>query len=199
MSEVLKQSKRDDEPLNWLAFRYISDEMSDAEVNAFESRLDPESSAFDVAACEAVARAVQFNDAVAVALEDVARPVAQLNREQTSRRDVTARRVSVLAASVTVLAVGWALTLPVVPVSVEVVEHPAPQPLSFEKSSDVTGELVQIWADSDDELLSSVTELQQAIPAAGVPEYFSADVPDWLLAAVQTDDASATSPEIMEN
>lgn len=199
MSEVLKQSKRDDEPLTWLAFRYISDEMSEAEIDAFESRLNPDSDAFEVAACEAVARAVQLNDAVAVASEDVARPVSQLNSEPASRRDVAARRVSVLAASVTVLAVGWVLTLPVVPVSVAVVEAPAPQPLPLvENSSDMTGELVQIWADSDDELLSSVTEVQ-VLPASGVSEYFSADVPDWLLAAVQTNDASATNPEVMEN
>ena len=108
MSEVLKQSKLDDEPLNWLAFRYISDEMSEAEVDAFETRLNPESDAFEVAACEAVARAVQLNDAVAVASADDVRPVSQLTREQTSRGDLTARRVSVLAAAVTVLAVGWA-------------------------------------------------------------------------------------------
>lgn len=199
MSEALKQSKRDDEPLHWLAFRYISDEMSEAEVDAFESRLNPDSDAFEVAACEAVARAVQLNDAVAVASADDVRPVSKLNRVPTSRRAVAARRVSVLVVSVTVLAVGWVLTLPVVPVSVAVVETPAPQPFSpFENSSDMTGELVQIWADSDDGLLSSVTEVQ-VIPASNVSEYFSADVPDWLLAAVQTDDASATNPEVMEN
>lgn len=196
MSEVLKQSKLDDEPLNWLAFRYISDEMSEAEVDAFESRLNPDSDAFEVAACEAVARAVQFNDAVAVASADDARAVSQLTREQTSRGDLTARRVSVLAASVTVLTVGWALALPVSSPSVEVVDSPAPLPA--ESTSSPTGELVLMWADSGDELLSAVEEIH-VLPADTMPEYLSPDVPDWLLAAVQTHDGSSTSPEVMEN
>lgn len=197
MSEVLKQSKLDDEPLNWLAFRYISDEMSEAEVDAFETRLNPESDAFEVAACEAVARAVQLNDAVAVASADDVRPVSQLTREQTSRGDLTARRVSVLAASVTVLAVGWALALPVSSPSVEVVDSPAPRPAES-TSDDTTSELVLIWADSGDELLSAVDEIH-VLPADVMPEYLSPDVPDWLLAAVQTDGGSSTSPEVMEN
>ena len=105
MSEVMKQSELSDEPLSWLACRYISDEMSDTELDAFESRLNPDSSAFELAACEAVARAVQLNDAVAVASEAIAQPAPQIVGEQTSRRDVVARRVSLVAASVTVLAV----------------------------------------------------------------------------------------------
>lgn len=197
MSEVLKQSKLDDEPLNWLAFRYISDEMSEAEVDAFETRLNPDSDAFEVAACAAVARAVQLNDAVAVASADDVRPVSQLTREQTSRGDLTARRVSVLAASVTVLAVGWALALPVSSPSVEVVDSPAPRPAES-PSDDTTSELVLIWADSGDELLSAVDEIH-VLPADVMPEYLSPDVPDWLLAAVQTDGGSSTSPEVMEN
>lgn len=197
MSEVLKQSKLDDEPLNWLAFRYISDEMSEAEVDAFETRLNPESDAFEVAACEAVARAVQLNDAVAVACEPVARPVSQLTRELTSRGDVAARRVSVLAALVTVITVGWALTLPTSPSRVEVVDSPAPLPAES-PSDDTTGELVLMWADSGDELLSAVEEIH-VIPADAMPEYLSPDVPEWLLAAVQTDGGSSTSPEVMEN
>jgi hypothetical protein len=196
MSEVLKQSEMNDEPLRWLAFRYVSDEMSDAEVAEFEGRLNPDSEAFEVAACEAVARAVQLNDAVAVACEPVARPATQAAFEESGRRNVAARRVSLLAASVTVLAVGWALTLSDVPQPADVVEHPALQPL--ENPSDMTGELVQIWADSSVELLSVVEDVR-LLPAENVPEVFSTDVPDWLLAAVQTHDASATSPEVLEN
>jgi hypothetical protein len=195
MSEVLKPSELNDEPLIWLAFRYVSDEMSETEAAEFESRLNPDSETFEVAACEAVARAVQLNDTVAIACEPVTQPAAQATFGESSRRDVAARRVSVLAASIAVLVVGWALTLPGLPQSVEVVEHPAPQPI--EHSSDRTGELVLIWADSDSELLSEVEV--QILPAEDLPEYFSADVPDWLLAAVQTRDASSDSPEVMEN
>ena len=196
MSEVMKQSELNDEPLSWLAFRYVSDELANAEVVAFESRLNPDSPAFEVAACEAVARAVQLNNAVAAACEPVSRPAPQSTLEETSRPDLTARRVSLMVASITVLTVCWALTLPTAPQSVEVVEHPVPQPL--ETASDVSGELVQIWADSSNELLSIVEEVQ-VIPADDMPEYFSADVPEWLLAAVQSRDASSVSPEVMEN
>ncbi len=195
MSEVMKQSELNDEPLSWLACRYISDEMSDTELDAFESRLNPDSSALELAACEAVARAVQLNDAVAVASEAIAQPAPQIAGEQTSRRNVVARRVSLVAASVTVLAVGWALTLPTSPQR-EVVDSPAPQPV--ESTSDLSGELVLIWADSGDKLLSAVEEAH-VLPGDDLPEYLSPDVPDWLIAAVQTSDVSSTSPEVMEN
>jgi hypothetical protein len=193
MSEVMRQSEQNDEPLSWLAFRYVSDEMSDAEVVEFESRLNPDSPTFELAACEAVARAVQLNDAVAAASEPVSRPAPQSDREETSSRDLTARRVSLMAASITVLAVGWALTLPTQHQPVEVVDSPAPQPLETE-----SGELVQIWADSGDELLSVIEEVQMP-PADDLPEYFSTDVPEWLLAAVQSRDASSADPEVLEN
>jgi hypothetical protein len=62
----------------------------------------------------------------------------------------------------------------------------------------MSGELVQIWADSGNELLSVVEEIQMP-PAEDLPEYFSADVPDWLLAAVQSRDASSVDPEVLEN
>ena len=113
MSEVMKQSELNDESLSWLAFCYVSGEMSDAEVAAFEARLDPESPSFELEACEAVARAVQLNDAVADAMEPVVHraPVIRLAAPAASteddRRDVFARRVSLAAASITVLAVGW--------------------------------------------------------------------------------------------
>ncbi len=197
MSEVMKQTESNDEPLSWLAFRYVSDEMSDVEVDAFEVRLNPDSPEFDLAACEAVARAVQLNDAVAMASEAAVRPVVEQASGQTSRRDVTARRVSLMVASVTVIAVGWALTLPTSPPRGQVVDSPAPQSVNS-PSDDATGELVLIWADSGDELLSAVEEVH-VLPADAMPEYLSPDVPDWLLAAVQTHDGSSSNPEVMEN
>jgi len=196
MTELMKQSELNDELLGWLAFRYISDEMSDAEVDAFEVRLNPDSPEFDLAACEAVARAVQLNDAVTVASEAAVHPVVEQAGSETSRRDATARRISLLVASVTVMAVGWALTLPAFPPRVEVVYSPAPQ--SVAPTPDASGELVLMWADSGEELLSAAEDVH-TFPADAMQGYLSPDVPDWLLAAVQTHDGSAISPEVMEN
>jgi hypothetical protein len=194
MSEVVKQYEPNDEPLSWLAFRYFSDEMSDIEVAEFEARLDPESDTFELATCEAVARAVQLNDAVAVACEPAIGSVLPSPVGHAHRRGLLTRRVSLLASAITVLAVGWALTTP--PESVEVVEHPAPLPVEI--SSGVSGELIQLWANSGDELISVVDDAQM-VPAVDVPDYRSDDVPDWLFAAVQSYDASSTDSEVMEN
>lgn len=196
MSEVVKQSEFEDEPLSWLAFRYISDEMSDAEVAEFEARLNPDSATFELDACKAVARAVQLSDVVTAAVEPAVQHASPSKNISKVRRDVFARRVSLLAASIAVVVAGWALTTVSAPEAIEIVDHPAPLPA--EDSSDVSGELVQIWADSGDELLTAVEEAQIQ-PVEDTSEFVSDDVPDWLLAAVQSHDTSSVSPEVMEN
>lgn len=201
MSEVMKQSEMRDDSLSWQAFCYVSGEMSDTEVVEFEARLNPESPLFELEVCEAVARAVQLNDAVAEATEPVVdripvvRQASPAASAEDGRRDVFARRVSLAAASITVLAVGWVLTSSPSPQTFEVVDHPSP--LSVEDSSDVSGELVQIWADSGNELLSAGEEVQIQ-PVDDTSEFVNDDVPDWLLAAVQSHNIS-TAPEVMEN
>ena len=52
--------QRHDEDMNWLAFQYISGEMSSEEAQAFEQVLDD-----NVAACEAVSQALTLADAIA--------------------------------------------------------------------------------------------------------------------------------------
>lgn len=69
--------------LNWLAFRYIADEMSDDERSRFDARL-----ADDLAAQQAVAQAVELTQAIALseALEKPAlsrEPVATTSQSQT--------------------------------------------------------------------------------------------------------------------
>lgn len=201
MSEVVKQSEFEDEPLRWLAFRYISDEMSDAEVAEFEARLNPDSARFELEACKAVSRAVQLSDVIAeVVGEEAVGPAVRHTSPPENfsrvRRDVFARRVSLLAASIAVAVAGWALTTSSAPEAIEIVNHPAPLPV--EDSSDVSGELVQLWADSGDELLTAVEEAQIQ-PVDDSAEFVSDDVPDWLLAAVQSHDTSSASHEVMEN
>ena len=69
--------------LDWQAFRYVAGEMEAAEAASFERRLDG-----DLAACEAVARAVELTHAVALAEEEATAQSAAIG----SARPVDRRR-----------------------------------------------------------------------------------------------------------
>ena len=142
-------------------------------------------------------RVVQLSDAIVLANESAVPCVTSPSSlSGTVRRDVVARRISLLVASITVLVVGWTLTLPISSLHLEVVDSPAL--LEAEQSLDVSCKLVQIWASPDDELVLPAEEAH-LLPVDDLPEHFRTDVPDWLLAAVQSRDASLTSSEVMEN
>ena len=138
--------KNDFSDLDWLAFRYIANELTADEHEAFELRL-----ADDAAACEALARAVELTDTIHAAetLAPVASsPPAALWRARLSWLAAGATAAAVLiavsialpkylaspevAARVsTDLAVAWSKTLPVVPqgamhLPLEVAGPPAP-------------------------------------------------------------------------
>jgi hypothetical protein len=74
--------------LDWLAFRYAANEMSDAEIESFERRLQE-----DTAACEAVAQAVNLSHALAVVTRD-AEP------KRAPRRGLSAWRFGAVAAGI---------------------------------------------------------------------------------------------------
>lgn len=221
MSEVISQSEsqfdRETEPLVWLAFRYVSGEMDDHEHADFESRLDPESSLFELAACEAVARAVRLHDVITDAVSagsvepsHTDRPTAVVlpvsgSDEQTVdqlwRRDVLARRISLLTSVAGMAAVGWLLTASGPDVLNEVADR---RSQSAQAHVDEAAELVHFWADTKSDLMPLTDELPLA--AADSPDMLSTDVPDWLLAAVQSREgvsgpieSGLPEPEVLEN
>ena len=207
MSDVTSHNQPDDETLSWLAFRYVSGEMADGELSEFEARLDSGSEAFELAACEAVATAVQLGDAVVAAFEPaswtldsaVSTPVSDERPSSSGRRGSFSRRVSMTASAVAVVAVGWLLTTSVPEFAVDVSDRTST--LSDDDVSVGASEMVRIWADSVGEVGSNVDE-QLLVSTVDVPTVFKADVPDWLLAALQSQQDAAnglTGPEVLEN
>ena len=216
MSDAFAQFEMNDQPesgeetLGWLAFRYISGEMADHEVAAFEARLDAESELFEQAACEAVARAVQLKDAIVAAVrlnsstdcveQTAVAPQVSSSTNLTQRRDLVARRISLLASAVVVVAAGWLLTASFGPEStVKVVDRSDSPVVSVQP--DVAGELVRFWVSSSTELALAADE-PPVLSSAYLPDALSTDVPDWLFAAVQSREESAaglSDPEVLEN
>ena len=210
MADADINTQSDDEGLDWLAFRYASGELTKSEQAAFESRLNSDSESFSLAACEAVAQSVQLCDVVVAAFdarsESVVAPLDEpaapraMSRSWTRslRRDVVTRRTSIAAAVAAVVAVGWMLTSSDRGRTVEVVD--AEGTSMVEADPETASEIVRFWADSDSELdLGSDDRL---LTVADVPDTLSADVPDWLLAAVQSQQSTGdalSEPEVLEN
>ncbi|MDA1165284.1 MAG: hypothetical protein O3B13_19465 [Planctomycetota bacterium] len=215
MSDVISYNQPDDESLSWLAFRYVSGEMADGELSEFEARLDSGSEAFELAACEAVATAVQLGDAVVAALEPaswtldsaISTPVSDERPSSSGRRGSFSRRVSMTASAVAVVAVGWLLTTSVSVTKVAVDISDRTCKLSDDGVSVGASEMVRIWADSVGEVgevgeVGSNVDEQLLVSTVDVPTVFNADVPDWLLAALQSQQDAAnglTGPEVLEN
>lgn len=215
MSRIYPQRESETEPLIWLAFRYISGEMNDCEQADFETRLDAESSAFDVAACEAVARAVRLRDVIRDDVfreaEREAAAVGSVKADQTLSdscdrlargREVLARRICLLTSAVVVAAMGWLASVSGPGRVDDIADHRNPTgQLPFDEAA----ELVHFWTDTKTELKSSSDDTQP-LPSLDVPDLLSADVPDWLLAAVQSREESSVlmpsglpEPEVLEN
>lgn len=214
MSELFPQSEIESERLIWLAFRYISGEMTDREHTDFESRLDPESSLFELAACEAVARAVRLHDVITDAIPTRSTKQAHASDsppvvlsvsgsvDHFRRRDVLARCISLLTSVVGVAAVGWLLTASGPGVLKDVADR---RSQSAQAHVEDAAELVHFWADTKSDLMPLTDELSP-LPAADLPDMLNTDVPDWLLAAVQSRDrvsglieSGLAEPEVLEN
>lgn len=202
MADADKNTQPDDESLNWLAFRYVSGEMTDSELVDFEARLAPDSESFSLAACQAVAEAVQLGDVVVAAFDSASasetEPLADLpeSRKKSPRRESFARRASIAAS---VVAAGWMLSGSSPEPALDVVNREDPSITNDD--SDAASEMVRFWADADSEVVPGAEE-HQLLTAADVPGTLTADVPDWLLAAVQSQQSASdalSEPEVLEN
>lgn len=168
--------------LDWLAFRYITGELSAVDGQAFEARLES-----DLDACEAVARAVQLVETLALGVGSVhkvlAMPVVEVQSDSMSGLAAgnnwrTARRWALTAVSgAAALVVIGVLSLRTEP-RVEMVEP----------------SVVEIWADSwhaDGEPEPVAVE----IPNADLADADDLVAPGWLMAAVQGDPATISETD----
>lgn len=198
---------RSDE-LNWLAVRYVSGEMTEAEAAAFEERLGT-----DELACEAVSKAVQMTLAVRAAFDEkttvgqvsnlsVASKPNRLKTCPTARvATKTARRISLTAAAVAVLAVlflanrhepnGVATAQSERDRALAVLWTQAGLEMPAIPEMDDPGE-----AESPDSDAADPTEDEHRPP----PVDLVADVPEWLLVALASQSgADEDEDEILEN
>lgn len=164
--------------LDWLAFRYIAGELSPVEGQAFEARLES-----DLAACEAVARAVQFAETMTLGVGSASKVVA--SPAVVARSGLAAGRNWSTARRWALTAVSGAAALVVVGVL----------SLRTEPRTEVAEpSVVEIWADSWH------TDAEPEPVAAEIGHADLADTddlvaPGWLMAAVHGDSATVSETD----
>lgn len=166
--------------LDWLAHRYLLDEMSGEEVVAFEERL-----ATDEGAAEALARGTMLLATVSEAFRE--RRTTDRRRAIEPAAPGTHRRSNRLAGFVAVAA-SFAL------VCLLGVSQMSRWRFDGRDPSGTAAELVSIWRESASEPPTESDPIaadDDAQPAAD-------DVPDWLMAAVALD-VPETDDEVLEN
>jgi hypothetical protein len=163
--------------LDWLAFRYIADELSPDEAASFETLL-----AGDQAACDAVVRAVELSQTIVAAQVQSARP-----------QPISAQRH--WTAPLMLIACGTAACL-LIALSLNFSSHSP-------NRSTVSDELVTAWnqqleQSSDGPTLEEPSDADEA-------EFVTAEAPSWMLDAVRSlnglepsDDEESNSSETME-
>lgn len=181
-----------DVELDWIAFCYLSDELSAEDRDVFESRL-----ADDLTACEAVARAMQLAESMACAIPDDDRTVQSAS--PAPRRASGRASVAVAVAVVTLL-------LAIVPLFQQSDER-----LAVEQETQDADAIVAMWSGSRELIDQDVDQEQRPLQpsnelaGADAPEAnqeiaavdSSVDVPAWLLAAVKAE--SEADPTVLEN
>lgn len=207
MSDIGNSNHPSNHNLSWQAFLYVSGEMTDSELAAFEDQLNPDSENWNPVACEAVAESVHLSDTLVRAFDVSSAPVSNASltvREQhtASSRSRSALWVSLLAPVVAVLAVGWIFVSLNSDSTIDVADQrSAPTSADAVNESHGDGEIVRLWVESDSSL-DLGTDEPQLLTAADVPDTLVADVPDWLMIAVQSQQQTADGlpeQEVLEN
>lgn len=165
--------------LAWLANGYVLGELSAEEAAAFEVRLEA-----DLEACDAVARVMELNLAVAAAFDQqTSQPVALPVRESVAPNRWAGVAVSALAASAVAVA-SVALMLGHSDSTTN-----GNSVFNGMSRKDKAARLVAVWASgeavrnstADDELLDAIDD-------------FDLDPPDWMLAALTVEGANKQLP-----
>ena len=165
--------------LAWLANCYVAGELSADETAAFEVRLET-----DVAACSAVARALELNLAIAAAFDSLraTRINPQPATTPPSRRTATA--ITVLAASAVAAA----------SVALMIGHSGSPKSLARKDGAD---RIVAAWASGEAARNSFADE-----DLFDVADDADLDPPDWMLAALTAENLKEQLPgsdDIQEN
>jgi anti-sigma factor RsiW len=156
--------------LDWLAHRYLLDELSADEAAAFEEQLGT-----DEEAAAALARSTRLMAAVGSALHDAKRPEPPPGTSVPRQKFLVG--LTAIAATIA-LVCGLSVSQALKPVA----------------ASGDAAELVSIWRESAGEMPveSDALAVEDEVQAA------TDDVPDWLMAAVALD-VPETDDEILEN
>ena len=164
--------------LAWLANRYVAGELSVDETAAFEARLET-----DVAACSAVARAMELNLAIVAAFDS--QPASLSPQSETVAPSRRATTVITALAATAVAAAGVALMIGHGSTANGIVRKDGADRLV---AAWATGEAARNNVDDDDSLeLADDADL---------------DPPDWMLAALTAEDVKEKIPgtdEVREN
>lgn len=172
--------------LAWLAGCYVAGELSVGETAAFEIRLET-----DVAACSAVARAMELNLAIAAAFDqETSLPVARPMHETAAPARWSGVALSALAASAVVAAVAVASIALMIGRSDSTTNEIARKD-GAERivAAWASGEAARNDADEDDDVLDATDD-------------DDLDPPDWMLAALTVEDVKEQLPgsgDIQEN
>ncbi len=178
--------------LDWLAFRYVAAEMTQAEAESFETLLADEQDAR-----EAVAVAVELTQAVAY----VVPAPASAPQASVSVRSYYAALIAVAA----VVAAGLLFAFSTPRTTQQLAQRDATADPE-EAGGIVPGELVEAWTEAelaydDDSTVEALVEVAQNDVVADLASVgrTELDVPDWLVAAVtvelgQESDTSTANP-----
>ncbi len=172
--------------LDWLAFQYLANELSDAQRSAFEDQL-----ATDQNAREALARSVELTQAV-VAAEQTEHVVSAA---ETSDRDLW-QPIAWLASTIA-LCLSFVLVYQRVTMKPPVAEQ---RPVSIaEKESQLALNWVDTFDKLGDQQNEDVIEVEEFDESIDEPAFM--DPPDWMFAAVEglADEEMDDDKEMMES
>ncbi len=185
--------------IDWLAFRYIANELDSTEATEFESRLET-----DQAARQAVALAVREASQLHAAITEAAAdgPAATLAASSTSLWNVPATRIAVIAGScltllLAVIAIRSTLSEPL-----DVATHPTDALPSSNNAIQDSTELAFAWAQGfdvdidEDAILAerSADSLESEVASTPITNGDQPLVaPSWMLAALSTMDRGIDS------
>lgn len=163
-----------DDELNWLAFRYVSGEMTGDEIDSFEARL-----ARDLAACEAVA---EMSNLASCSQQALTAEISELAFQVENPRSMSVRIRAWVAVGSTLAALGWLLMLLTGHNDRSIVESPE---AVTQNDAQAAADLIARWTQSDGESgfsddLPEITPLE----LSGADDSEKPHIPGWMIAAV---------------